>query len=146
MPQGQVLAPWQSSIEGASALLHMALPTSCLISPSCSCTDLLESPAPTACFSRSHSAHAALCLGFPSFFLWSICPNHKMKPRCCLFQEVFLAPPSCLLPDTPSCLCSQVDGVLLCVLPEGCLLRILEPCNYPQSLFALAAGILRGPF
>lgn len=33
-------------------------------------------------------------------------------------------------PDTPSCLCSQVDGVLLCVLPEGCLLWILEPCNY----------------
>lgn len=49
-------------------------------------------------------------------------------------------------PDTPSCLCSQVDGVLLCVLPEGCLLWILEPCNYSHSLFALAAGILRGPF
>lgn len=100
MPQGQVLAPWQGSIEGASALLHRALPTSCLISPSCSYTDLLESPAPTAYFSRSHSAHAALCLGFSSFFLWSICPNHKMKLRCCLFQEVFLAPPSCLLPLT----------------------------------------------
>ena len=117
-PQGQVLAPWQGSKRSWAS--QRALP------------DLLAAyppPPATQICSPSCSAHVAFCLDSPS---------SDQHSSLNLQDEAQASPlpgsppgPTVLpsAPDTPHCPCPQADGVLPCVLPEGCMLWTLEPCN-----------------